>query len=67
MLEPAILIAIGNGGQSRFLGGDAPISGSDFSKGIVAMPHAPNFAVDERVIEYGVNYFSSLLVERLGL
>jgi hypothetical protein len=31
------------------------------------MPHARNFAVDERVIEYGVNYFSSLLVERLGL
>jgi|TARA_B100000519_G_scaffold125539_1_gene108322 metal-dependent amidase/aminoacylase/carboxypeptidase family protein len=43
------------------------LSGSDFSKGVVAMPHAPNFAVDERVIEYGVNYFSSLLVERLGL
>ena len=43
------------------------LGGSDFSKGIVAMPHAPNFAVDERVIEYGVNYFSSLLVERLGL
>lgn len=43
------------------------LGGSDFSKGIVAMPHAPNFAVDERVLEYGVNYFSSLLVERLGL
>ncbi len=43
------------------------LGGSDFSKGIVAMPHAPNFGVDERVIEYGVNYFSSLLVERLGL
>lgn len=41
------------------------LGGSDFSKGIVSMPHAPNFAVDQRVIEFGVNYFSSLLVERL--
>ncbi|EZH75238.1 metal-dependent amidase/aminoacylase/carboxypeptidase [Aquimarina atlantica] len=41
------------------------LGGSDFQKGILSMPHAPNFQVDENCIRTGVNYFSSLIVERL--
>ncbi|MDC8830601.1 M20 metallopeptidase family protein [Alteromonas gilva] len=40
------------------------LGGSDFSKGIIAMPHADNFRVDESTIGKGVKYFSSLLAER---
>lgn len=40
------------------------LGGSDFEKGLVSMPHSPNFAVDESCIEVGVSYFSSLLFER---
>jgi metal-dependent amidase/aminoacylase/carboxypeptidase family protein len=39
------------------------LGGSNFEKGIVSMPHAPNFAVDEECIKTGVAYFSSLLFE----
>ncbi|MCM4161776.1 amidohydrolase [Antarcticibacterium flavum] len=46
-------------GVYYFLGGSNP------DKGIVAMPHTPNFAVDEEAIKFGVNYFSSIIVERL--
>ncbi|MFS4468782.1 M20 metallopeptidase family protein [Maribacter sp. 2210JD10-5] len=42
-----------------FLGGSNP------EKGIAAMPHTPNFAVDEECIRTGVNYFSSMIIERL--
>lgn len=42
-----------------FLGGSNP------EKGIVAMPHTPNFQVDEECIKIGVNYFSSMIIERL--
>ena len=42
------------------------LGGSDYSKGIISMPHADNFRVDESTISKGVKYFSSLLVERAG-
>ncbi len=41
------------------------LGGSNFEKGIISMPHAPNFAIDENCIKTGVNYFSSMIVERL--
>ncbi|MCV9389168.1 M20 metallopeptidase family protein [Reichenbachiella ulvae] len=41
------------------------MGGSNFEKGIIAMPHSPNFRVDEECIRMGVQYFSSLMVERL--
>ncbi len=43
-----------------FLGGSNP------EKGIISMPHSPNFAVDESTIKYGVQCFSSLLMERIN-
>ncbi|WP_299443719.1 M20 family metallopeptidase [uncultured Aquimarina sp.] len=42
------------------------LGGSNFEKGIISMPHAPNFAIDENCIKTGVNYFSSMIVERLN-
>lgn len=39
------------------------LGGSNFSKGIISMPHSPNFTVDENCIKKGVNYFSSLIYE----
>ena len=30
------------------------------------MPHTPNFEVDEECIRTGVNYFSSMIIERLN-
>ncbi|WP_103072325.1 M20 metallopeptidase family protein [Aquimarina sediminis] len=42
------------------------LGGSYFEKGILSMPHAPNFQVDESCIKTGVNYFSSMIVERLA-
>lgn len=41
------------------------LGGSNFDKGIISIPHSPNFAVDERCIKTGVNYFSSMIIERL--
>ena len=41
------------------------LGGSNFEEGKIAMPHTPEFAVDESCIEFGVNYFSSMIVERL--
>jgi len=41
------------------------LGGSNFEKGIISMPHSPNFEVDEDCIKTGVNYFSSLIIERL--
>ncbi|MFD0798424.1 M20 family metallopeptidase [Maribacter chungangensis] len=41
------------------------IGGSNFEKGIVSMPHAPNFKVDEKVIKVGVEAFSSLILNRM--
>jgi metal-dependent amidase/aminoacylase/carboxypeptidase family protein len=42
------------------------LGGSNFEKGIVSMPHAPNFQVDENCIKTGVNYFSSMIIESLN-
>ena len=41
------------------------LGGSNYEKGIVSMPHTPNFAVDEECIAIGVKYFSSMIVERM--
>ncbi len=42
------------------------LGGTNAEKGIVAMPHTPNFAVDEECIRTGVNYFFSMIIERLN-
>lgn len=42
------------------------LGGSNYEKGIISMPHTPNFSVDEESIKTGVNYFSSMIVERLN-
>ncbi|WP_020532635.1 M20 metallopeptidase family protein [Flexithrix dorotheae] len=42
------------------------IGGSNFEKGIISMPHAPNFAIDETIIRVGVEAFSSLLLQRVN-
>lgn len=42
------------------------LGGSNYEKGIISLPHSPNFAVDEETIKTGVNYFSSMMVERLN-
>ncbi len=41
------------------------LGGSNFEKGIISMPHAPNFQIDKTCIKTGVNYFSSLIINRL--
>ncbi|MCR9227108.1 MAG: amidohydrolase [Flavobacteriaceae bacterium] len=41
------------------------MGGSNYEKGIIAQTHSPDFAVDEGCIKTGVNFFSSLIVERL--
>lgn len=41
------------------------LGGSNFEKGIISMPHVPNFKIDENCIKTGVNYFSSLIIDRL--
>ncbi|WP_179021563.1 M20 metallopeptidase family protein [Winogradskyella forsetii] len=41
------------------------LGASDFEKGIVSMPHSPSFGVDENCIKSGVNFFSSMIIERL--
>ena len=41
------------------------LGASNFEKGIVSMPHSPNFAVDESCIKTGINYFTSMIIERL--
>lgn len=40
------------------------IGASNAEKGIVAFPHTPDFVVDERVIQYGVTRFSTLVASR---
>jgi metal-dependent amidase/aminoacylase/carboxypeptidase family protein len=42
------------------------LGGSNFEKGVVSMPHAPNFEVDESCIKTGTAIFSSLLFELTG-
>ncbi|WP_299436468.1 M20 family metallopeptidase [uncultured Aquimarina sp.] len=40
------------------------LGGSNIEKGIVSMPHTPNFAIDETTIKFGVQSFASLILER---
>ncbi|WP_299241715.1 amidohydrolase [uncultured Aquimarina sp.] len=40
------------------------LGGSNIEKGIMSMPHTPNFAVDETTIKYGVQSFATLIYER---
>ncbi|MEW7292088.1 M20 metallopeptidase family protein [Aquimarina sp. 2304DJ70-9] len=40
------------------------LGGSNIEKGIISMPHSPNFAVDETTIKYGVQSFATLIFER---
>lgn len=42
------------------------LGGSNYEKGIISMPHTPNFVVDEQCIRTGVNFFSSMIIERLN-
>lgn len=42
------------------------LGGSNFSKGIIAMNHAPNFEVDEESIRVGVRSFATLIAGRLS-
>jgi metal-dependent amidase/aminoacylase/carboxypeptidase family protein len=51
--------------QQDIPGGYYLLGGSNYEIGIVAKPHTPNFAVDEKCIATGVKYFSSMIVERL--
>ncbi len=43
------------------------LGGSNSEKGLISMPHTPNFAVDEECIKVGVKYFTSLIYERLAI
>jgi len=40
------------------------LGGSNYQKGLISMPHAPIFVVDEESIRFGDKYFASVLVER---
>lgn len=40
------------------------LGGSNMEKGIISMPHTPDFAVDDETIKFGVKSFSSLVLER---
>ncbi len=42
------------------------LGASNFEKGLISMPHSPDFAADEESIKYGVQYFSSLILERVA-
>lgn len=42
------------------------LGGANYDEGLIAMPHAPYFAVDEESIRFGVNFFSSILLDRLN-
>jgi len=51
--------------QKRIPGVYFLLGGSNFEKGIISMPHTPNFAIDENCIRIGVSFFSSMIIERL--
>ena len=42
------------------------LGGSNYETGIISQPHSPGFAVDESCIKTGVQFFSSMIMERLG-
>lgn len=41
------------------------LGGANYEAGVISMPHAPDFNVDEESIKFGVNFFSSVIIERL--
>ena len=43
------------------------LGGSNSDKGLISMPHSPNFAVDEESIRIGVKYFASLIINRANV
>lgn len=43
------------------------LGASNTEKDILAMPHSPQFKVDEQAINYGVQYFSSLMLKRINV
>ncbi|WP_168191295.1 MULTISPECIES: M20 metallopeptidase family protein [Antarcticibacterium] len=43
------------------------LGGANYESGVISMPHAPDFNVDEESIKFGVEFFSSVLVDRLIL
>ena len=42
------------------------LGGANYETGVISMPHAPDFKVDEESIRFGVKYFSSMIVERVN-
>jgi metal-dependent amidase/aminoacylase/carboxypeptidase family protein len=41
------------------------LGGANYESGVISMPHAPDFNVDEESIKFGVEFFSSILIDRL--
>lgn len=42
------------------------LGGANYETGVISMPHAPDFNVDEESIRFGVKYFSSMIMEQLN-
>ena len=42
------------------------LGGSDYEENVISYPHAPDFEVDEECIKTGVQFFSSMIIERLS-
>ena len=42
------------------------LGGSDEANGVMALPHAPTFAVDERALGVGIKGLSQVLIQRLA-
>jgi len=42
------------------------LGGANYETGVISMPHAPDFNVDEESIRFGVKYFSSMIMERVN-
>lgn len=42
------------------------LGGSNYEANVISFPHAPDFAVDEECIKTGVQFFSSMIIERLS-
>lgn len=42
------------------------LGGANYETGVISMPHAPDFNVDEESIRFGMKYFSSMILERVN-
>jgi metal-dependent amidase/aminoacylase/carboxypeptidase family protein len=42
------------------------LGASNAADGVTAMPHSPNFAIDERAIVFGARAMAAVLLDRLG-